>query len=59
MPELNIGQLSEEQYRKLQEEATRCGVPIETLAEIAMEKALDQRAKRIVRRGNVVGLKRP
>ena len=59
MPEITVGQLSEEQYRKLQEEASRRGVPIEDLAAMAMEKALNQRAKRVVRNSNVIGLKRP
>jgi len=59
MPELTIGQLSDELWLKLQREAERRGVPIEALAEEAIAKALDARAKRIGRKADVIGLKRP
>jgi len=59
MPNITIGQLSDDEYRLLVEEARRRGVPIEALADEAVAKALDARARRVVRAGNVSGLKRP
>ena len=59
MPEITIGQLSEREVAKLRSEAERRGVPIEALAKEAIQRALDARAKRDKRIGNLRALKRP
>lgn len=59
MPDQEIAGLSDAEFAKLQREAQRRGVPIETLMEQALMHGLDARAKRTRRSADVRSIKRP